>query len=260
MKTLKLDCPGIAIRVRPCPDFGAQATGLLKTDSIVDVLDEPVNGFYELADGSGFVITGDEGICWHELPPEVAQALDNASPANSAHNNYYNGITFASTPPGSNQSTPQSAPQQQFFKTHYIVGGKVMAISPSNNTQTTMSTSPSMASSWGSSSSISPPSAGMPSSARTPATANQFSPTNKQLSTTTPPHNGIATLPRTGSDLSNKSAGSTSKSVGRARNLSVSSANNEFSPSYAYTQVRYSLDFGAFHRHCFTVCWILCVD
>ena len=66
MKTLQLDCPGIALRIRRQPNFGAEVIGVLRTDSIVDVLDEQINSFYVLADGAGFVISSADGIQWFE--------------------------------------------------------------------------------------------------------------------------------------------------------------------------------------------------
>jgi hypothetical protein len=283
MRTLQLDCPGIAIRIRSEPHFGAHVTGLLKSESIVDVCDDTVNGkFYELADGSGFVITGDDGISWHELPPEepvvefteelsmktemegiVSQVTEISTPQASRKNVElcaFDAVIFASTPP-SQQSHINSF--NQINTQISTLSEQVNSINSSNgNTLTSTESSPSVSSL----SSSSPATNGsLRHFMQTTYPGNHFSPNGaikKIVSSkspsdnpatlltsptaaastskppTTPTATGIAALTRTDSGLSNQSGGSKPNSASRQRNLSISSATNDITPSFAYTQVR----------------------
>ena len=68
MPFLKLDCPGIALNVRTQPSFESEAIGTITSGTIVEVQTETFNGFYALADGSAYVIMGDnEEIFYHEV-------------------------------------------------------------------------------------------------------------------------------------------------------------------------------------------------
>ena len=67
----KLDCPGIALRIRSKPSFDGFEVGLLETGTVVDINDEEFGEFYQLTDQRGYVFKGDDGIEWHPTTEPV---------------------------------------------------------------------------------------------------------------------------------------------------------------------------------------------
>jgi hypothetical protein len=63
--------PKIRLRVRPAPDPAGEVAGYVTANNVYAVLESTVNGFYKLANGSGYVMAAVPGASW-EVTAEPA--------------------------------------------------------------------------------------------------------------------------------------------------------------------------------------------
>jgi hypothetical protein len=64
MKRLQLNCPGARVRIRVAPSLSADEVGVVDDKEMVDVFADPVEGFYKLTNGKGYVIKENQHVSY----------------------------------------------------------------------------------------------------------------------------------------------------------------------------------------------------